>query len=728
MSLAKDFVARMGPGAFAFAVLASSSLAQVEEQSLVESGRTQFRSLLASNPNYFGNVPGSPWKAVNVLVSSTNYEELTRLGYNPDRKQLSASFDIKQSSGYRGGLCTDGSYEYVRFYVDLGSGWTDVGLSGAVVNDTPPCTDCAGKNCLPLSYSAEVDFEPAEPWCTSPQLPRARAILSWELEPPPNQPDWKPVYGNVMECHIQIDKSFWLGPLVAELAVLDLPAELSKSIYSVMAPTSSLALADGVDLGAALQHDLLSVSELGNAYRNPASGELSVEPHRFAFSSFQQALAFPSGGMAMSSLTASLADLGLEIGDLIESLDATSGNTSYEELEDVALNRHQDKLVATFRTKKETGFSGSFCTAGSTEYVAFWADWEDDCTWDYLGTVEVNAYDFSPMPSEGLCYTAVLPIDFSQIRKTCGEPVVGRVRAVLSWNTPPSTVDPNAVPHWGNRVDAHVLVPHGESWELGPVITAIGGIGVEYIDDTTGLTTADAKFVDNGLAADSSGRPCPFGGRVVIRGPGFPPYRYQVNVREVGTSVWTTLTKRLYVTAAATGVGSYHEIDADGWFRYLDHDDNFAGILGDFDTSGDSQWEIELKVEALPGSTVKKVRLDNTLPSVSVAITSPAGDCSLFSPGVLLGGHVSAYDSYLRNWSVGIDGGPASFGSVPTTTGSSGTTNTPFGGSPWTFDTTGLLQCGYVVRAAARDRAIRNSVGGSGHYADADVGFCVLEP
>jgi hypothetical protein len=55
----------------------------------------------------------------------------------------------------------------------------------------------------------------------------------------------------------------------------------------------------------------------------------------------------------------------------------------------------------------------------------------------------------------------VLPLDLTWFRRLCTEKGLHRVRAVLSWNTPPSTVDPDAVPHWGNRLDAHVHVLPG---------------------------------------------------------------------------------------------------------------------------------------------------------------------------------------------------------------------------------------------------------------------------
>jgi hypothetical protein len=73
-----------------------------------------------------------------------------------------------------------------------------------------------------------------------------------------------------------------------------------------------------------------------------------------------------------------------------------------------------------------------------------------------------------------------------------------------------------------------------------------------------------------------------------------------------------------------------------------------------------------------------------------------------------------------------IDGGPAGFGPVPVSTGGTGNINTPATGSEWTFDTTKLEQCCYVVRVHANDRAIVNS-GNHQHHRSEDVGFCILD-
>lgn len=65
----------------------------------------------------------------------THWEQLGCVGYIPDSSLLEATITIKQASGYSGSLCTTGSTEYVRFFVDWGSGWENAGVSTVQVHD-----------------------------------------------------------------------------------------------------------------------------------------------------------------------------------------------------------------------------------------------------------------------------------------------------------------------------------------------------------------------------------------------------------------------------------------------------------------------------------------------------------------------------------------------------------------------------------------------------------------
>ncbi len=232
----------------------------------------------------------------------------------------------------------------------------------------------------------------------------------------------------------------------------------------------------------------------------------------------------------------------------VEAVEDTSGNT-YEELECLGLDKALlgGSLVASFEVKLSSGYSGPPCSAGSTEYVAFWADWEDDCSLSYLGTVKVKVHDYVKVHNYkdvggGLCYSAVLPVDLGALRQGCEKPVLRRVRAVLSWNAPPSTTDPDAVPVWGNRIDRHVQIEPGVVYDSTARFTIVGGVAANDVDLTNGLTVPGAVL---GTSVSPLPDDCPFAGLVVLHGPLDPAlagHQYRVRATNVdggGTQLLT---------------------------------------------------------------------------------------------------------------------------------------------------------------------------------------------
>ena len=141
----------------------------------------------------------------------------------------------------------------------------------------------------------------------------------------------------------------------------------------------------------------------------------------------------------------------------------TDGNTDFEELGCVGLNPNEDALVGMLTVELPNGYSGSLCTAGSKEYVAFWIDFDSGYT--CAGATSVNVYHLSVIPPRGVQYSVFLPVDLSGHPRPCGSgPVTTRVRAILSWQVQPPPGNPNFVPTWGNREEAliHIhCVSHG---------------------------------------------------------------------------------------------------------------------------------------------------------------------------------------------------------------------------------------------------------------------------
>ncbi len=676
--------------------------------------RSRFRQLILAKPNYFGNLSPASDDFVLKVISNTVYEEIKCVGYRPRFEELEAVVYIKQPGGYGGGICSDGTPEYVRFYLSFDDGvtWKDQGLASFTARNIPEGTQGAKQ----LEYDVTLKVDPPRKLCFGDNLIMARAILSWNFPPPADEPDFKPVWGNVHDTHIQVDP---LGLIPIKDLVAAGEFELQPNLAATLDLSQKLAVKETKSLGAV---------ELAELYRG------KVEPHRFALTEAQQFLSQPSSDdNEFSVFKDSLAKLGFDLGDLIEPLSPGDGNTSYEELDCVGLNPNTESLVGVIRVKKPAGYSGGPCTAGSKEYVTFWADFNNNGFFETcLGTAEVTVYDFDKIPDKGLEYAVKLPVDFTHHRQPCedGAKVVP-IRAILSWQVKPPCNNPNFVPVWGNREETLIQVPAGPKIPVGtviPKISILGGIPTSKIHDFTGLTTNDAIFALNNLPPDPWGRPCPFGGRVSVQGPQFVGFKYRVQVRRVGEVFWTTVANPFKVVDFN---GDIHDQNPDnnGLFTFLPFTQNIANLLAIWSSSGDDLWQVRLQVftlggALLPGMDSHRIRLDNTGPDASIQIDSGAGNCGKFNAGVMMNGHFVARDTYLRNYSVHVkpDINAAGVGVPAPSSGIVQTAVAP--GDAWTLDTNGMQPCGYIIEVTVRDRSILNSAS-VGHFRSDSAGFCI---
>jgi hypothetical protein len=227
----------------------------------IEKERAEFRSLILENPNYFGTVPDVGIELVKSMKTNTKYEGLRCIGFHPEQDLLEAIIDVNLSYGYKGNLCSGGSLEYVRFFVDWnGDGKftdadADAGIASVNVHDIPAVKGkCLDKN-KPLSYAITVRIDPKKKKCTTPHLVKVRAILSWDDPPPAGNPDYISVWGNVIEKWIQIKPAKFLLKDIAEVAdlkglklepsMLNLDIEVSKA--KTLTPTELKGIYKGKD-------------------------------------------------------------------------------------------------------------------------------------------------------------------------------------------------------------------------------------------------------------------------------------------------------------------------------------------------------------------------------------------------------------------------------------------------------------------------------------------------
>lgn len=704
--------------------------------------RAQFKKLLLQNPNYFGTLKDSDLKPVKQISSNTTYEELTCIGYNQNFSTLEATIAIKLSNGYGGNLCSAGSLEHVRFFINYGSGWKDVGVSSLNVHDLPNSVDCAKQKDKPITYVVSLKIDPKTDYCGHPLIPRVRAILSWNYMPPAGDANayWTPVWGGAMECNIQIKPR--------QTILSDVLKEVEAVLPSQLKVLKEYAAVDTCPLPPLPE---MSLEEKVEAYGKENS-------HRFGLNEIHT---LSSTGviepLALSAKVQEWNAAGLDLAKAITLLENTTADIQYEQLECLGLDYHEEKLVANLRIKRPTGYSGSLCKPGSFEYVAFWADWDNTCKWTFLGIKQVNVHDFAEsFPKEGICYSVVMPVDLSKYRRGCENPKIARVRAVISWNIPPSNTNPDELKYWGNRIDAHIQIRPGEIVEPNtPPRIVIGGIHVADID-ATGMTKPDAKFAQSATYADD--RPgvsllaCPFGGRVDIQGPDFGVNYigkwYKIEVTNVTTGAGpSALNNDVWVQ---DWDGNWHKLVRVGdYYQVYAYPDNWLSILQRWQTAGDDQWEINITIRTGPSdsdplwySITKRIQLDNTAPiadptkwtvlrnKLDIHIDS-GGDCKKFNAGEEIKGHFVAQDVNFGSFSLSLL--PSIVDSI-TSNLPVPNPNTPYimtvdpPGSGWSLDTNKpnkMKPCGYVVLLEAWDRSIVNSVPGSHNYSRTSVGFCL---
>jgi len=450
---------------------------------------------------------------------------------------------------------------------------------------------------------------------------------------------------------------------------------------------------------------------------------------------------------------------GLDFVSAVETLLQTSADVNYEEIECLGLDEGiPERLVATFRIKRPLGYSGDLCHPGSKEYVDFWADWDNTCQWTYVSTVQVNVHDIPSVPKEGLCYSAILPVDLTKVRQSCKKPKIARVRAVLSWNVMPSTTDPDALNFYGNRLDAHVQInPQEPGTPEQPEIRNIGGIPVEFIDTPgSGMTLSGvgAAFAHYpGVPADASDRPCPFGGALYMHAQFYPGLFYRVRVRKsIDHTIINVLADSFQVERWVYPPTFDTQTAAGGFFKYLDPINYVTRTIAVWSSSSlavadrDDLWEMQLDVATAPNelsvigsSPWYRVQLDNTAPAVPPAIPptidihiAAGGDCKDFKQDSSITGNFIANDLYFGSWSLSTEPNTATTPSnqpqaTPFLASTSPTAPAP-GGHDWFLDTLAPIEmkpCGYVVRLDVSDRAIVHSIPFSHNSNHIEVGLCL---
>ncbi len=515
----------------------------------VENKRTQFKDLIAINPDYFNQISTVFAEGPNNdQDGSTRYEELECLGYYPEKQELEAIFKVKLPYGFSGPLCEDGSTEYVAFYVDFNDDGTFVSIGAPAELNTHDLHYVSEDH---LCYAVTKEFNPERWSCNKPQILKVRAILSWEQAP--TGPNFKPVWGNVIECYVQI-----------------LPQPFFPFFPDIPTLSSGFVLPD--DLTKLKTAAEIIDTSIAAKTKNPDK----VETHRFNFPLHLAKNPNYYGGISDSSDIEAVKNAMLQLPSaMLEDLDLSNfeqylpeenlndGNTSYEELTCVGLYPELDLLEATFRIKRPTGYSGGLCTSGSTEYIGFYIDWGTG-VFEFEGMAKVAAHDISGTEKKPICYAGSLRIkNIKERLKSCKRENVVRVRATLSWEQVPNPSDPDFKIIWGNRMDCAIqlrpLPLKNRSCEL-QTINEI------HVDDIDAVGYA-VKLSGGSFIPGTYDRP--FGGIVAAKGnvfniSGASYYRFQYS--DDGGVNWVNITDPRITKDGGTPHKKSVAPDAMGWF------------------------------------------------------------------------------------------------------------------------------------------------------------------
>ena len=684
--------------------------------------RPAFKVLQLSNANYFGNLKDSQLKPVELIAGNTFYEALKCVSYNPSTQSLNAAISIKQNGGYSGGPCTNGSFEYVRFYVDYlrDGNWIDEGVVSTNVHDLAFQDD--------LCYNVHLKLDPKKMACCDDDavLPRVRAILSWNSAPPANAPNWIPVWGNSLDTNIQIAprRSFWClikkGIKVDEVVKNQLIENIDK-LKLELPPFPPQP-----DPGP-----LYAPQYFKKLYKE------QVEDSRIVLKQITELSKFS----ALSSFTGNIAIADFNWADILGKINLLQFNTAYEEVKCVALNREFNSIHASVVVKRPSGYLGDLCSPGSKEYVAFYMDF--GAGYQYMGTSSVGVHDIGTIPKDGLWYNIALPVNLQPHQKEWCNSGKAKLKAILSWNVAPPANNPNYIAAYGDWEECNVeikslpggVVPGNST----VILEKAGGMVVADINDATGLATTS-------LAGSLGGaHNSPFYGVMELIGNIFfalPGMSYRFLVTKPG-GIELPLTDTQVITTDTLGVFTDHTFNpgADGWIPYLQtiNTNIVAGLLGRYTATTEGKHVIRIQAKDIfsniyndPNGAVT-ILVDAHVPDVQIHI-DPAigGDCADFTTGTDITGTYTMLDTHAGSFSISVTPNKGAVVDVDGT-GTNGLSyvagTLPGGGKSGSFviHTGGVPKCGYNVRIDAYDRTIVSSHS-IGLYNNDIQGFCLRNP
>jgi hypothetical protein len=340
--------------------------------------------------------------------------------------------------------------------------------------------------------------------------------------------------------------------------------------------------------------------------------------------------------------------------------------------------------------------------------------------------------------------------------KLCNTPNIVRIRAVLSWESLPSTTNPNVLNHWGNYIDTLV--------QLRPAFKPGSGLhsAIYYVGEVDRLSISPVSFLYNaGPASIYNNRP--WGGVITLKGVidrngfgGVIKYRFLVkkltdpvaSYKPVSTSEVFSLDDIFTVA----GPFSDPQSDPNGWYIYNQNPNiglyNTNNYLASWDATGftDGAYTIQFVHTDEFGNEIiadeftimlcnRRMIVSSTANTVvdigkDIDLVIDGGDCHSYdNSNPKINGHLRAIHPYFAWWWLELQPTSHTHGAVPlpasrthSAIGDTGDAN-----ASWSLDTSTLDPCGYTLSLHAHSRVIQDSnPGGFPYYGPKAVGFAKL--
>lgn len=134
-------------------------------------------------------------------------------------------------------------------------------------------------------------------------------------------------------------------------------------------------------------------------------------------------------------------------------------DTTYESISRVGYNKERQQLNASLNIWQSNGYSSKHLPSNSREYIRFYLSCDGGTRWLDQGIRSMSAAD-SQWPG-CLSFEVTLPVTCDQ--QLHSAVVLPRVRAILSWNSPPPAGAPAWIPSWGNVLESELALDDAQS-------------------------------------------------------------------------------------------------------------------------------------------------------------------------------------------------------------------------------------------------------------------------